>query len=66
MSKGLYQKVIEAAGIREKQLENELTEIIKRNNFNVEEVTLEQLREVMAEYLNIVFLEIAEQNSKNF
>ncbi|MDG0814887.1 hypothetical protein [Bdellovibrio svalbardensis] len=57
---GLLQTVVEATGLPESPVYNELNALITKNGFNPADLNLEELREVMAEYLNLVFLEMAE------
>ena len=59
MKKGLLDSVIAETGLPDKDLRVELYKLILNNQFSPDNLTLEELREVMSEYLNIVFLEIA-------
>ncbi len=60
MTGNLTETVLSATGINGESLQNELSGLIHKNGFNHESLTLDQLRELMAEYLNEVFLELAE------
>ncbi len=57
---GLLKTVVAATGLPETPVHSELNSLITKNGFNPDDLTLEELREVMAEYLNLVFLEMAE------
>lgn len=60
MDSGLLKQVVTATGLPENPVHNELSALIAKNGFNSDDLTLDELREVMAEYLNMVFLEMAE------
>lgn len=62
---GLLKTVVAATGLPETPVHNELNSFITESGFNPEELTLEELREVMAEYLNLVFLEMAEADKNS-
>jgi len=57
----LYNEVISCTGLDGSEINNEFTNLLKKNSLDPECLTLEQLREVMAEYLQDVFLEISER-----
>ncbi|WP_413585878.1 hypothetical protein [Bdellovibrio sp. HCB274] len=61
MDKGLAQTVIEATGLPQRAVDGELQKLMTAHGTNADELTIEQLREIMADYLNQVFLEIASQ-----
>ena len=65
MTGNLTQTVLSATGINGDSLQNEFNNLITQNGFHQESLTIDQLREVMAEYLNQVFLELAESNEKS-
>ncbi len=65
MTGNLTQTVLSATGINGDSLQNEFNNLIAQNGFQQESLTIDQLREVMAEYLNQVFLELAESNEKS-
>ncbi|WP_413576435.1 hypothetical protein ACLVWU_00160 [Bdellovibrio sp. HCB290] len=66
MDKGLAQTVIEATGLPQRPVDNELQKLMSAHGTSAEELTIEQLREIMADYLNQVFLEIAcEEETKS-
>lgn len=60
----LLQTVVAATGLPETPVHNELRELIAKNGFDPADLTIEELREVMAEYLNLVFLEIADNSDR--
>ena len=62
MAKDLMQELIVATGLPQDPVEREFNKILERYGKNQDELTLEELREVMADYLQIVFLELAEEN----
>lgn len=62
MAKGLAQELIAATGLPQDPVEREFNKILERYGKSQDELTLDELREVMAEYLQIVFLELAEEN----
>jgi hypothetical protein len=59
MKVGLLDSVITLTGLSDDGLESELRSLIVANQVNPEEINLEQLRDVMVDYLNSVFLELA-------
>ncbi|HEX7674413.1 MAG TPA: hypothetical protein VF412_09585 [Bdellovibrio sp.] len=60
MNSGLFKTVVEATGLPETPVSKELQTLVTENGFNPEELTIDELREVMAAYLNQVFLEMIE------
>lgn len=62
MEKGLTQVVVEATGLPENPVANELQRLMSAHGTNADELTLDQLRVIMAEYLNEVFLELASED----
>ena len=60
----LAQTLIAATGLPQDPVEREFNKILERYGKSQDELTLDELREVMAEYLNLVFLELAEENSE--
>lgn len=65
MTVDITKTVLGASGINCEALENEFTEVIEKHGFNHECLTLEELREVMAQYLNEVFLELLDPENTN-
>lgn len=59
----LTKTVIEATGLPQDSVEKELNSLIERFGKNPETLTMDELREVMAEYLQMVFLEIHDEMS---
>lgn len=64
MAKDLAQTLISATGLPQDPVEREFNKILEKYGKSQEHLTLNELREVMAEYLQIVFLELAEENSE--
>lgn len=62
MEKGLAQVVVEATGLPESPVANELQRLMSAHGTSSDELTLDQLRVIMAEYLNEVFLELASED----
>lgn len=60
MGKDLLKTVVSATGLPEDPVERELNSLLKASGKSAETMTLEDLREVMAEYLQTVFLEAKE------
>lgn len=61
MENNLYNEVISRTGLDNSDISNEFTNLLKKNSLDPDCLTIEQLREVMAEYLQDVFLEISER-----
>lgn len=60
MGKELFHTVIDATGLPQDPVAKELGTLLSQNGKSMENMTLEDLREVMAEYLQIVLLEAKE------
>lgn len=58
MGETLAQTLIEATGLPEKSLEKEFNALLAKHGKTPETMTLDDLREVMADYLQTVFLEL--------
>ncbi len=63
MGKNLAKTVVQATGLPQNPVEKELQSLLVKHGTSPEDLTLDQLRDVMAEYLQTVFLEIAEQEN---
>lgn len=61
MEKTLSKTVIAATGLPHNLIEREFHSLLSKYGKNPETLTLDELREMMAEYLQIVFLEIKEE-----
>ena len=61
MSKPLLQEVTEATGLPEELIQNELKQIIEGQGFSSENLTLEQLRVALADYMRQVILEAKDE-----
>ena len=59
----LVKTVVESTGLPQDSVEKELNSLLERLGKSPETLTMEELREVMAEYLQMVFLEIHEEIS---
>lgn len=59
----LAKTVIEATGLPQDSVEKEFNTLLERFGKSPETLTMEELREVMAEYLQMVFLELHEEMS---
>lgn len=55
--KGLLSILIEATGLPPESVERELTRILSKRGLSAETVTLEDLREVLASYLQDALIE---------
>lgn len=55
--KALVQSVLKATGLESTSLESEFRKVIRDSNASEETLTLEQLREVLASYLQDVLVE---------
>ena len=60
MSNELFNTVVQGTGLIEEPVKKELNALLVAQGFNSAELTIEQLREVMIDYLNTIFLEISE------
>ncbi|MGZ3768417.1 MAG: hypothetical protein ACXVCP_01250 [Bdellovibrio sp.] len=63
MGASLSKTVIEETGLPKEIIEREFNAILAKFGKNPESLTMEELREVMAEYLQLVFLELQEEMS---
>lgn len=64
MKNPLLTQVMEQTGLPQNALEKEVTRVLTAHGLTEENVGLEELRQVLADYLQEVFLEIgAEENS---
>lgn len=61
MDKGLAQVVVEGTGLPQNPVANELQKLMSAHGTSAEELTMDQLRAIMADYLNEVFLELANE-----
>jgi hypothetical protein len=64
MKSELLDSVVALSGLQDTSVKNDLFDLIAKNQFNPDELELHQLREVMADYLNVVFLELANRENK--
>jgi hypothetical protein len=64
MGNQLVNTVLEATGLSRDDIENEFIALLNKFEKSPETLTLEELREVMAEYLQTVFLELVTENKK--
>jgi ribosomal protein L1 len=64
MGKSLFNTVIAATGLPENAVERELGSLLSRAGKNPETMTLDDLREVLAEYLQSVLLETKENTER--
>lgn len=58
MGKNLSETLIAATGLPTEPVEREFHSLLNKHGKSAEDLTLEELREVMAEYLQTVFLEL--------
>lgn len=63
MGKNLAETVIEATGLPTTAVEKEFNTLLQSHGTTAEDMTIDDLREMMAEYLQTVFLELAEQEN---
>lgn len=61
MEETLSKTVITATGLPQNLIEKEFNSLLSKYGKNPETLTLDELREMMAEYLQIVFLEIKKE-----
>ena len=61
MSKTLLQEVGDATGLPSDLIQNELKELVAKQGYAPSEVTLDQLRLALAEYMRQVLLEIHDE-----
>lgn len=64
MGMKLVDMVIENTGLPERPVREEMTALLERNGVNPETMTLDDLRLVMADYLQDVFLELKEKEGR--
>ena len=57
---GLLRFLVESTGLPPESLEKELNQLLKDNNLNAETLTLDQVRDVLALYLQDVLIEAKE------
>lgn len=53
----LYNSVISETGLQNEGIEDEFSKLLQKHSLDPQNLTLEQLREVMTEYLQDVFVE---------
>ncbi len=58
----LTKTVIEATGLPQNPVEREFENLLTKHGKSADQLTLDELREVMADYLQTVFLELCEDN----
>lgn len=63
MGNELLKTVVEATGLPQDPVQRELKSLLRQSGVAAENMTLEDLREVMAEYLQSVFVELKETQS---
>ena len=63
MGNKLAKAVVVATGLPQDPVEREFNSLLEKHGKNPESLTLEELREVMADYLQTVFLEMQVENS---
>lgn len=61
MSKPLLNEVTQATGLPEDLIQQELTEIIETRGFSADDLTLDQLRVALADYMRQVILDAQEE-----
>lgn len=62
MGNNLAKTVIVATGLPQDPVEREFNSLLEKHGKNPDSLTLEELREVMADYLQTVFLEMQVEN----
>lgn len=65
MGNNLAKTVIEATGLPTDPVERELNSLIAKHGTTAEDMTLDDLRDIMAEYLQTVFLELAQEEENS-
>ncbi|MBO9668274.1 MAG: hypothetical protein J7501_15845 [Bdellovibrio sp.] len=65
MSKELVETVVGATGLPQEPIQREFHSLLEKHGTTPEDLTLDDLREIMADYLNEVFLELAESDAKS-
>ncbi|WP_347358391.1 hypothetical protein [Bdellovibrio sp.] len=63
MGNTLAKAVVVATGLPQDPVEREFNNLLEKHGKNPESLTLEELREVMADYLQTVFLEMQVESS---
>jgi hypothetical protein len=63
MAKTLTEQVVTLTGLPQEALTKEFEDVIKKEGFNPEALTLEELRLVLSSYLNEIFLEITSEEA---
>lgn len=63
MGERLTEKVLEHTGLPKEIIEKEFNTLLAKFGKSPESLTMDELREVMAEYLQLVFLELQEEMS---
>lgn len=63
MGETLVKTVIRATGLPQEPIEREFEALLSQQGKNIETLTLDELREVMAEYLQTVFLDLQDEMS---
>lgn len=63
MGNTLAKAVVAATGLPQDPVEREFNNLLEKHGKNPESLTLEELREVMADYLQTVFLEMQVESS---
>lgn len=61
----LTKTVIAATGLPQDPVEREFETILAKHGKSADDLTLDELREVMADYLQTVFLELCEENAES-
>ncbi|HVK60866.1 MAG TPA: hypothetical protein VM432_04915 [Bdellovibrionales bacterium] len=64
MGEALLDEVTSATGLPEKLVADELTRLVKNAGLSKDAVTLDDLREMLADYLQDVMLELAEAQAQ--
>ncbi len=62
MGINIAKTVIAATGLPTDPVEREFNKLLSKHGTTAEEMTIEDLREIVAEYLQTVILELAEQD----
>lgn len=65
MGNELTNTVVAATGLPTDPVERELNSLIVKHGTNPEEMTLDDLRDIMADYLQTVFLELAQEEENS-
>lgn len=66
MGNALFETVVEATDLPDKAIRDEFTDLLERHGKDPATMTLDDLREVMADYLQDVFLEMKEGRAAPF